>query len=451
MKKANQSYLEGVMEKLRFIIIGAGNRGGVYSMNAQASKKFQMVGIAEPDDYLRNYMREKYNVPEDRCFRSYEELLALGKIADFAMITTQDQLHFAPAMMAIEKGYNLLLEKPAAPTPEECLAIANAAEAKGVQVLVCHVLRYTPFCRKVKEIVDSGKLGKIQSVIHSEGVGNIHYSHSFVRGKWRNSETASDMLLAKSCHDLDLLQWLLGSECKKVQSFGRLTYFVHENCPEGAPKRCVEGCPHSGECPYDATKIYRDFPFEEGAWLRPVATARENPTAEDVDKVLWESGYGRCVFQCDNNVVDHQTVNLEYENGETVAFTMSAFNEGGRRIHIMGTKGELISTDFNTIELFIYCDEDKDSPRYGHNTREVIRTTDCEIDQNLSGGHGGGDIGIIDDLWMLLGEGKTTKSISTIGTSVRNHLTVFAAEESRKNGGILVDVDEFIKRIPASK
>ncbi len=435
------------MEKLKYIVIGGGIRAHTYAEQASLSEKFEMVGIAEPDDFLRNELRDLYNVPEDKCFRSYEEILALDKFADFAMITTQDQLHYAPAMMAIEKGYNLLLEKPVAPTAEECLAINKAAEAKGVQVLVCHVLRYTPFARKVKEIIDSGKLGKIRSIVHVEGVGNIHYSHSYVRGNWRNSDLSSDMLLAKSCHDIDLLQWLLGSECKKVQSFGKQSYFIPENCPEGAPKRCVEGCPHSGECPYDATKLYRDFPTSEALWLKYAATRRDEPTEEDVNKVLWESGYGRCVFQCDNNVVDHQVVNLEYENGETVSFTMAAFNKGGRRIQIMGTKGELISTDFNTINMFIYCEEDKNSPRYGYKKDEYLDGSAIGADQEQKGGHGGGDAGIVHDLWMLLGEGKTTPSISTIGTSVRNHLTVFAAEQSRKNGGILVDVDEFIKTV----
>ena len=206
----------------------------------------------------------------------------------------------------------------------------------------------------------------------------------------------------------------------------------------------MEGCPASGDCPYDAVKLYRDFSYEEGGWLRCAATCREFPTDEDIERVLHESPYGRCVFQCDNNVVDHQTVNSEYENGETVVFTMAAFNKGGRRIHIMGTKGELISTDFNTISLFLYCDEDKDSPRYGHNKEEFIHTKDGEIEQTAAGGHGGGDAGIMHDLWMLLGEGKTTPSISSVRTSVKNHLTVFAAEHSRKNGGIVVNIDDFI-------
>ena len=212
------------MDKLKFVLIGCGNRGGTYSARGYEQGHFEMVGIAEPDDFIRNYFREKYNIPEDKCFRSYEQLLAQEKFADFALIATQDKMHFEPAMMAIEKGYHLLLEKPISPSPKECLAIAEAAEAKGVKALVCHVLRYTPFSRKVKQIIDSGKLGKIRSVIHTEGVGNVHYSHSFVRGNWRNSETSSDMLLAKSCHDIDLLQWLLGSECKKVQSFGSQSY-----------------------------------------------------------------------------------------------------------------------------------------------------------------------------------------------------------------------------------
>ena len=435
------------MDKLKFVLIGAGNRGGNYSKYGYEQERFEMVGVAEPDDFIRNYFREKYNVPAENCFCSYEELLAKEKFADFAIISTQDKMHFEPAMMAIEKGYHLLLEKPISPSPKECLAIANAAEAKGVKVLVCHVLRYTPFARKVKEIIDSGRLGKICSVVHTECVGNIHYSHSFVRGNWRNSDLSSDMLLAKSCHDIDLLQWLLGSECKKVQSFGRQSYFTRENCPEGAPKRCVEGCPASGDCPYDAVKIYRDFSYEEGGWLRCAATCRDYPTDEDIERVLHESPYGRCVFQCDNNVVDHQTVNLQYENGETVVFTMAAFNKGGRRIHIMGTKGELISTDFNTVSLFLYCDEDKDSPRYGHNKEEFINTKDGAIEQTAAGGHGGGDAGIMHDLWLLLGEKKTTPSISSIRTSVNNHLTVFAAEYSRKHGGITVDVDEYINQI----
>lgn len=191
------------MKKLTFILIGAGNRGKCYTQHAYMHGGYELVGIADPNEQTREFMREHYHIPKENCYKTYDELLARGKIADFAMICTQDRLHFAPAMKAIEQGYPLMLEKPVAPTPEECIQIRDAAEQKGVPVVVCHVLRYTPFARAVKQVIAEGRLGRIINIIHTECVGNIHYSHSFVRGPWRNTEKSSNMLLAKSCHDLD--------------------------------------------------------------------------------------------------------------------------------------------------------------------------------------------------------------------------------------------------------
>lgn len=432
------------MKKLTYVLLGAGQRGRRYTENAYKYQNCELVALAEPNDYLREVWSQKYNVPKEMCFRSYEEVFARGKIADFAVITTQDKMHFEPAMQAIELGYNVLLEKPVAPTPEECMKVCEAAEKKGVYVMVCHVLRYTPFARRVKEIIDAGTLGRIMSVIHFEGVGNTHYATSFVRGHWHNSRESSDMLLAKSCHDIDLLQWLLGSRCVEVQSFGEQSYFNAANCPAGAPERCMDGCPAADSCPYDATKIYRDFPEDDGGWWKRYIGPRADLTTDEINAILRSTDFGKCVFQCDNDVVDHQTVNLKYENGETVVFTMAAFNKGGRKIHIMGTKGELISTDFDTIELNTFCD---DRPgRTGRMRTQTIRTSDEGIDQSIFGGHGGGDVGIIEDLWKLFGDGVATKSVSSIRTSVMNHMTVFAAEYSRKNGGILVNVDDYVKQ-----
>lgn len=436
-------------KKMTYVLIGAGHRGKRYTENAYRHGGYRMVGIAEPDTETREYMRDYYHIPPENCFATYDELLAKGKIADFCMVCTQDRLHFDPAMKAIAQGYPLLLEKPVAPTPEECAAIRDAAEEKDVPVVICHVLRYTPFLREVRRLIDEGKLGKIVNIIHSEGVGNIHYSHSFVRGAWHNTEQSSMMLLAKSCHDIDALQWLLQSKCTKVQSFGDLTYFRKENCPEGAPKNCTQGCPHGATCPYNAVSIYCDFPFDEGGWLAPCHPDGTRYSREDTIRWLQETNYGTCVFQGDNDVVDHQTVNLEYENGETVVFTMSPFCFGGRRIHIMGTKGELISTDFDTIELFTYCDEDPASPRYGRNRRDVIKTSELAIDQSIVGGHGGGDVGIMKDLYDLLAEGKQSVSLSDIRTSVANHLTVFAAEYSRTHGGEVIDVEDYLSKLPS--
>lgn len=431
---------------LKYILIGAGLRGQAYTEAAIKEHGCELVAVADPNEKVRNFIRDTYHVPQNMCFESYEQVLKLGKIADYAMICTQDKMHMAPALMAIEQGYDLLLEKPAAPTPEECLQLCKAAEAKGVRVLICHVLRYTKFFRAVKEIIDSGKIGKIMSIIHSEGVGDVHYSHSYVRGNWHRTEDSSNMLLAKSCHDLDILQWLIGSECKKIQSFGRLSYFNKDHCPEGAPKRCLEGCPHEKTCAYSARKIY--LPDQVDLWagfLRNAATGKVNPSAAEVEQALWNTNYGVCVFQSDNDVVDHQTVNMEFANGETVVFTMAAFNFAGRRIHIMGSKGELRSEDLDTIILNTFCVDDVNSPYYGKPHTEYIKTSETDVVQEITGGHGGGDSGIVDDLCLYFGEGIKTKSISDIRTSIMNHMIVFAAEESRHTNQV-VDVDEFVKK-----
>ena len=430
-------------KKLKFILIGAGQRGQTYTQFACVNHGYELVAVAEPNANRRDYTRDTYNVTEKQCYRSYKDCFAMGKIADFAIISTQDQMHYEPVMEAIELGYDVLLEKPAAPTPQQCLDIYKAATEKGVKVLICHVLLYTPFFRTVKDILDSGKIGKIMSVIHTEGVGHIHQSHSYVRGNWHNSKTSSNMLLAKSCHDIDIIQWLLGDECKKIQSFGRLSFFTKENCPSDAPERCIDGCPHAETCPYDAVKVYlRDGSMHK----RTAATEKINPTNEEVEKALPNTTYGKCVFRCDNDVVDHQTVNMEFENGETVVFTMAAFNAGGRSIRIMGTKGELISSDMDTIELTVFCDDDAQSEHYGKMHKQIIKTSVSGIDQEITGGHGGGDAGIIDDLCLYFGDNVKTKSISDIRTSILNHILVFAAEESRTSDTV-VNIDDYMKEL----
>ena len=232
------------MEKLKVILIGAGNRGTTYArLGGKNCPEVELVGVADPDPIRRNYLRDLFSLDESVCFNSWEDILALPKMADAAIIATQDQLHFEPAMKAISLGYHLLLEKPAAPTPEECLAIAQAANQKGVEVIVCHVLRFTPFFTTLKRLIEEGRVGRVINMIHTEAVGNIHQSHSYVRGNWRNTKESTPMILAKSCHDIDILQWLLGKRCTRLQSFGSLSYFCKENKPDGAPEYCVQGCP----------------------------------------------------------------------------------------------------------------------------------------------------------------------------------------------------------------
>ncbi len=416
------------------IVIGAGGRGTTYSRIAsKMGDAFRVVAVAEPLEERRNYLRDLYAIPEEMCHPSWEELLSRPKFADLVIIATMDRDHYAPAMAAIEKGYNLLLEKPMSATPEECCAIERAATERGVFVLVCHVLRFTPFFCALKQLIDRGEVGDVIHIQHAEAVGNLHQAHSFVRGNWRNSEESSCMILQKTCHDMDILQWLIGKNCKKVHSFGSLTYFKKENMPEGATPRCLD-CPHGDTCYYYAPKFYRNpqnRPFIESA------THCSNPTEEEISEMLRTSDYGRCVFDCPNNVVDHQTVNLEFDGGTTVSFTMCAFNKGGRQIRIMGTKGELFGSmgdPFVTLYDFATCEARR------------IEFSKVLLDDSISGGHGGGDEGIMMALRDRLYDQGEHPSICTIQETCRNHLISFAAEESRLTGKV-VDMDEFEARL----
>lgn len=425
------------MEKIKLILIGAGDRGTSYVTlgDKYCPELMDVVGVADPDPIRRNYIKEKFNLPDERVFNGWEEILARPKFADAAIIATQDKGHFEPAMKAISLGYEILLEKPAATTPEECLQIADYAKEKGVKVVVCHVLRFTPFFNLLKDIIDSGRLGKVMNIIHIECVGNVHQSHSYVRGNWKNSETSSPMILAKSCHDLDIIQWLLGTKCTELHSFGSLKYFTKENKPEGAPEYCYLGCPYGDDCPYNATKVYSlASPFK--TWVKN-ATGKHVPTEEDIRETITTTDYGKCVFNCPNNVVDHQVVNLEYDDGATVSFTMSAFNQGGRKIRVMGTKGELTAEmHWDHVEIFDFKTRQTDK----------IYIKDFVADESIKGGHGGGDQGIIRAFCEYLGGTYTGKSICDITTSIENHLVAFAAEKSRVEKKI-INMDEYINDI----
>lgn len=423
------------MKKLKVILIGAGLRGITYTdIMSEHPDKFDVVAVAEPVESRRNYIKEKHNLPDDRCFDDWKPLLKLGKIADIAIVATMDQDHYECTMEAINLKYDILLEKPVCPSPEECKLISDNAVKNGVRIIVCHVLRYSDVFVQIKDIIDSGKIGDIVSINMEECVGNVHQSHSFVRGNWGNSERSSFMLLQKSCHDMDIIQWLIGKKCKKVQSFGSLKYFKEENAPEDAPLYCIDGCPHSDECPYDAVKLYLDD--KENQWFRTSCTHHPNPDDALVEKSLRTTQYGKCVFKCDNDVVDHQTVNLIYEDDVTVTFTMCAFNSGlGRKVHIMGTKGELNSLLDGKSPIYVYDFLTK-------KTEEISTVGKDGID----GGHGGGDIGIVMNLYDYFALGIQSKSVSDIVVSCDNHITAFAAEESRLKSCV-IDLEEYKKSL----
>lgn len=421
------------MKKLKVILIGIGNRGKTYTdIMRGLPEQFELVAIADPIDDRRLHKQKRWGLPDDMVFTDWRPLLEKGKIADLAVIATMDREHFGPAMKCIELGYDLLLEKPIAPTLEECREITRAATEKGTKVVICTVLRYTRIFNAIKSVIDSGRLGKIMSINHEEGVGNIHQTHSFVRGNWGNAERSSDMLLQKSCHDVDILQWLIGKKCKKVQSFGMLSYFKEENAPEGAGERCLD-CPIADDCMYNAKKLYLDD--KDNNWFRTTSTHKVEPTDEDVMEALRTTQYGKCVYKCDNNVVDHQVVNMLFEDDITVTFTMNAFNKGGRFLHIMGTKGELRAAMDESTPITVYD--------FAADKTETVDSTKAK--DGINGGHGGGDGGIIGALYAYLNGTYEGNSVPEIEESYYNHAIAFAIEEARKTGTI-VDFDEFWAR-----
>lgn len=419
---------------LSVILVGCGVRAMTYAEYiAEHPEEFKVVAVAEPNDDRRNYLKEQHGVPEEMCFRDWKEVLDKPKFADVVFITTMDKLHYAPAMAAIAKKYHILLEKPIAPTMKECIEIERAALENDVKVMVCHVLRYTDFFKKIKRFIDEGRLGRVMTVNHTEGVGNVHHSHSYVRGPWRNTKETAPMILAKSCHDTDMIQWLIGKKCTKIQSFGSLTYFTKANKPEGAPERCIEGCPYAKECYYDTQKLYIDTDYY---LMKCVATSMTAPTDDDVREALRTTSFGRCVFDSDNDTVDHQTVNMEFDDGATAVFTMAAFNKGGRHIRIMGTKGDL-DADLENGEIYFFDFENRENKR-------IDVSEGADSSQFAGGkGHGGGDEGLMRDLYDYLCGGEPSTSVSSIEVSVDSHVMAFAAEKSRLSGGEMVEIQSY--------
>lgn len=395
------------------IVLGGGSRGCAYAdYSLNQPEELKIVGVAEPDEKKRKHFANKYHVPEDQCYEDWKEILAQPKMADAAFVCTLDDMHTEPAVKALELGYHVLLEKPMSNTPEECVQIERAAESSGKVMTICHVLRYTSFYCTLKKLIEEGAIGEVMTIDQIENVGYWHQAHSFVRGNWRNSDETSPMILQKSCHDMDIISWLIDRPCRWVSSFGSLQHFKKEMAPEGAPENCMKGCPHSEECPYYAPKIYLNGNTE---W--PVNVLTTDLTPEGITKALEEGPYGRCVYHCDNNVVDHQVVSMEYEGGVTASFTMSAFTQDiTREIKILGTKGQ-IHADMNKKEICLQ--------KFGQE-EEMIPLQESEADEF---GHGGGDYGIVKNFLELLdgkGDNRTSARVSLM-----SHLMCFAAERSR--------------------
>ncbi len=412
---------------LTVAVAGCGSRGqDTYSKILQKMPdRAKIVAAADLSPEKLDGMRRLTGIREEDCYASAEEMLKQEKLADVMLICTPDQCHYSQAKAALLRGYDLLLEKPISPTAQECRELSDLALKLGRKVAVCHVLRYTVFYQKIKELLEDGAIGEPVSIQAVEQVGYWHQAHSFVRGNWRNESLSSCMILQKCCHDMDILLWLTGKHCEKVSSFGSLQLFRQENAPEGSAERCLD-CRAAENCPYNAKKFYLDaFRRSGDAWPQNVVAFE--PTEEKLLAALRDGPYGRCVYRCDNDVVDHQVVNLALEGGTTVSFTMTAFTaHGGRRIRIGGTHGEILGdTADNTIRVMRFGQED-----------EVIDVTKLTDDFS---GHGGGDARLVDEFVRYLrGEIGMSRTMTSIDRSVESHLAALAAEESRKAGGKVI-------------
>ena len=406
------------MKPITAVVLGAGSRGSIYAGYAKDHpEELKIIAIAEPRRDRLDALAEEVGVPQALRFATWEQLLAQPKLADCAFVCTLDDDHISPALKAMELGYHLLLEKPMSNKEEECRQIADTAHRTGRTLAVCHVLRYTPFYMTLKSLIDKGEVGQVTTVNQIENVGYWHQAHSFVRGNWRNSRKTSPMILQKSCHDMDIILWLMGSRCAKVHSFGSLRHFTAENAPEGAAERCLD-CQHADTCPYSAPKLYMDM--NRTGW--PVDVITTDLSEEGRRKALAEGPYGRCVYRCDNDVVDRQVVNMEFENGGVATFTMTGLSaDFFRELKIFGTEGQ-IAANMGTKEIVLH--------RFGEEPQPI------PVDMGLeASGHGGGDYGIMADFLRILREGGQSRTSAEV--SLQSHLICFAAERSRKENTVV--------------
>uniref|UniRef100_A0A8D0H8T5 Uncharacterized protein n=1 Tax=Sphenodon punctatus TaxID=8508 RepID=A0A8D0H8T5_SPHPU len=389
-----------------------------------------VIGVADPRAFARKHLQEIHNIDGNNVFDDWRAASEREKLADAVIIATPDRLHKDPAVAFANKGYHILLEKPMAVTPEDCKEIVSACKANKVMLAVCHVLRYHPTFMKIKELLDAGAIGDVIHIQHLEPVGFWHFAHSFVRGNWRNEAESTFSLLAKSCHDIDLINYWMGDKrCLKVSSFGRLSHFTHENKPKGAASRCLD-CSAELTCPYSAKKVYLEL-AEKGHFGWPVSVVCSNGVydIESVTEALRNGPYGRCVYECDNDVLTHQVVNMEFEGGATAAFTMVAFTEtiGTRKTTIHGVKGELSCEGLGPVQLFDFLTREKTT----HPNNKA-----GPIPNNLSG-HEGADYYLMDSFLSAVANNPFLIQTGPEET-LNSHLLVFEAEKSRKEDRVVV-------------
>lgn len=434
------------MKKISCVILGYGDRSSRYADYAkQVPEELEVVGVIDINELKRCQCKSTFGLNDNQVFENLEEFLNADVTCDVVINGTMDQMHYETTMPLLENGYNVLLEKPVTANPEELLAIEKKAKEKGCKVVVCHVLRYTPFYSSIKNVIDSGKIGKIVDMQLNEHVWYGHFVNAFVRGKWRSEkECGSGLILAKCCHDTDLMCWLNNATApKSVSSFGSKSFFTEANAPEGATQYCYE-CPNQADCMFNAEKfqIEKDFiPFYTWAGInKPL----DEITLEEKREFLKRDIYGQCVFKTDMDIVDRQCVSVQFANGSIGTLNLvGGASKSGRHIHIVCEYGEIVGyIEDNKVLVRVF---DKDKVWYDDTIIDFSAENDLGEQDNSVGGHYGGDHFIMKDLVRFLNGVQTSGSTTVIEDSVNSHLVCYAAEKSRREK-VIVDLKEEYRR-----
>lgn len=414
-------------KKYTVAIIGCGGRGArTYGkiMLDEFPEHYKIEALCDINTEVLSLQGKILHVPEENRFPDEREFFR-KKRADLLLICTQDQDHVRMTLTGLSLGYDILVEKPIAATRDECQKLLDAQKKFGGKVLVGHVLRYAPAFRKAEELLRAGAVGKLIAIDDLEQVWYGHQAHSYVRGNWRRDDESTPMIMAKCCHDLDILQYYAGSRCKSLSSTGCLTWFKPENAPEGAADRCLD-CRYVETCPYSAKRLYLyRFRNKPGYVFAGIITYPNPLNEEEILKALRNGPYGRCVYRCDNNVVDHQMTVMTFENGVTASLTMTAFTgNGGRILRLHGSLGEIIiDEEQSTITLKEYGKESQ------------IWSVNDLASKGIEG-HGGGDYCIVSGIYRILDGDEEART--SLESAVESHLMAIAAEESRLANGKLV-------------
>lgn len=413
------------MIRARVGILGAGNRGatayGRYMLRRPDLAEVVAVADLRPDRL--EAVGAEHGVAPAHLYADWKELLKRERDLDAVIIALPDRLHYPAAMAAMRRVPAILLEKPICSTPAELRALRAAARRCGTDITIAHVLRYTPFFLRIRQLLERGVIGTLQTVRHTEQVGYWHFAHSYVRGNWRRADQSSPMILSKASHDFDILRWLIDARCTHVESVGRLGHFTRANAPEGSTDRCDQGCAVERTCPYSALHIYLEQLPPQNAWPHDVVSLDTTPVG--IAAALHTGPYGRCVYRCDNDVMDHQSVTLSFANGVTATMNVAAFTRDiTRTLHLMGSHGEIIG-DFTAGTIAV-----------SDFRTEEVRTSTMAVSADAI--HGGGDNQLLADFLGRALErkrrGVSPDALTSLEQSLESHDMAFAAERSRIAG-----------------